>query len=56
MGQTGSFKRNFNIKIKNCINGIKIQRIKVCMVYLKKGWEGRFIALNLYIRKKTIYQ
>ena len=37
MGQTGSFKRNFKIKIKNCINEIKIQHIEVCMVYLKKG-------------------
>ena len=56
MGQTGSFRRNFKIKIKNCINEIKIQHIEVCMVYLKKGWEGRYIALNLYIRKKTMYQ
>lgn len=56
MHQTGSFKRNFKNKIENCINVIKIQYIKVCMVYLKKGWEGRFIALNLYIRKKIIYQ
>ena len=35
--QTGSCKRKFKNKIKNCINEIKIQYIIVCTVYLKKG-------------------